>query len=288
VTPLGGASRGILHPAASQTTRRRHDPADYRPYSQDMTILAVTTPTTGTRYSVYTATEAAQVRAAQRLRHRVFAQELGARLRTGAPGLDVDDLDDFCDHLVISEDASGDVVGTYRMLPPGRTERLYADGEFDLTGLAPLRDALVEAGRSCVHRDHRSGAVINLLWSGIARYMQLAGYRWLAGCASVPLIDGGATAAAVWRLAEGRHLAPPPLRVRPHRPWPLPDARSEPGASSARDLAAAPLLRGYLRLGAWVCGPPAHDLDFGTADFFVLLSLDRANPRYLRHFLRQP
>src|SRR5258706_368383 len=156
-----------------------------------MTILAVAAPSqsTGdtTGYTLLVATDGAQVRAAQRLRYRVFAEELGATLH--GVDEDVDEFDAFCDHLIIREERTGDVVGTYRMLPPDRAARagrLYSEGEFDLAGLAPLRDALVETGRSCVHPDHRTGAVINLMWAGIARYMHLHGYRWLGGWAPVP------------------------------------------------------------------------------------------------------
>jgi putative hemolysin len=239
-----------------------------------MTILAVTAPAATARYSVQVATGGDQVAAAQRLRHRVFAQELGATLRPGAPGLDVDEFDAHCDHLVITEDNSGEVVGTYRMLPPGRTDRLYSDSEFHLGSLDPLRDALVETGRSCVHADHRTGAVINLMWTGIARYTHLSGRRWIAGCASVPEAD----ATAVWHQVQARHLAPPALRVAPRNPWPI-------GPRAERRATVPPLLKGYLRLGAWVCGEPAHDPDFRVADLFVLVSLDRVDPRYLRHFL---
>jgi putative hemolysin len=239
-----------------------------------MTILAVTGAGATTRFSVQVATEGAQVQAAQRLRHRVFAEELGATLHSEVPGLDVDEFDVHCDHLIITEDSSGEVVGTYRMLPPGRTDRLYSDGEFHLGPLAPLRDGLVETGRSCVHPDHRTGAVINLMWAGIARYMHLSGRRWLAGCASVPQAD----ATGVWHQVQARHLAPPPLRVAPRNPWPI-------GPGPERRVTMPPLLKGYLRLGAWVCGAPAHDPDFQVADLLVLLSLDRVDPRYTRHFL---
>jgi putative hemolysin len=261
-----------------------------------MTIQAVAAPSAGARYSVLVANGGAPVRAAQRLRHRVFTEEFGAVLHTPRAGVDVDDFDQHCDHLIIREDATGEVVGTYRMLPPGRTASLYADGEFDLAGLAALRGTLVETGRSCVHPAHRTGAVINLMWAGIARYMHLSGHRWLAGCVSVPLDDGGETAVAVWQLIRDRHLAPPAWRVRPRRPWPVPYAAhpdaTDPARAGGGDGPASklvpPLLRGYLRLGAWVCGPPAHDADFGVADFFALLSMDRVNPRYLRHFLGGP
>jgi len=243
------------------------------------------------RYSVRIATDESEIRAAQRLRHSIFAGELGARLPAGPePGLDVDDLDGYCDHLVIVAEPTGEVVGTYRMLPPERAAaagRLYAESEFDLGLLAPLRSGLVETGRSCVHADHRTGAVINLIWAGLCRYLHLTGMRWIAGCCSVPVDDGGATMAGVWQLVQARHLSPPRLRVRPHRPWPVAGPPTlGAGPSGPTGQAGLPaLLRGYLRLGAWVCGPPAEDVEFGVADLFVLLSLDRIDPRYLRHFL---
>ena len=221
-----------------------------------------------------------EVLAAQRLRHQVFAGELGATLRTPVPGHDVDRFDEYCDHLVVRDDATGEIVGTYRMLPPERAAEagsLYADTEFDLSALAPLRASLVETGRSCVHPDHRTGAVVGLVWAGIARYLLLSGNAWLAGCASVPLADGGELAAGVWRHVQARNLAPERYRVTPHRPW-------QPGPAPERTV-LPPLLRGYLRLGAWVAGPPAHDQDFGVADFFVLLGMERIDQRYLRYFL---
>lgn len=239
-----------------------------------MTILAAGAPARTGRYSVLVANDDDGITAAQRLRHRVFAAELGAVLHSDVPGSDVDEFDQYCDHLIVRDDATGEVVGTYRMLPPGRVGRLYADSEFHLAPLDPLRSALVETGRSCVHPDHRSGAVINLMWTGIVRYMHLHDRRWLIGCASVPLDD----AAAVWRRTSATSLAPPALRVRPRRPWPVDLDGGQPAT-------VPPLLKGYLRLGAWVCGPPAYDHDFGVADLPVLMSMDRMPARYLRHFL---
>jgi putative hemolysin len=249
-----------------------------------MAVLLTAPATIGTSgYTLLIADNQAHVAAAQRLRHRVFAEELGATLHSLVPGTDADEFDAYCDHLIVREDRTGEVVGTYRMLPPrgaAAAGRRYAEGEFDLAGLASLRDDLVETGRSCVDPAHRSGAVINLMWAGIARYLHLHGLRWLGGCASVPLDDGGAIAAGVRDLVHRKHLAPPALRIRPRLPW-TPPAGVVPGPRTA----VPPLLRGYLRLGAWVCGEPAYDPDFGVADFFVLLSLDRVDPRYLRHFL---
>jgi putative hemolysin len=247
--------------------------------------LLISTAESGTdalRYSFLVARHGDEIRAAQRLRHQVFAVEMGATLHSLEPGLDVDYFDEFCDHLVVREDLTGEIVGTYRMLPPERAReagRLYSDGEFDLSGIAGLRGALVETGRSCVHADHRNGAVVSLVWAGIGRYMLLSGHRWLAGCASVPLADGGSFASGVWNLVRDKHFAPPEYRVQPLNPW-----RAEDVDAPGRPV-LPPLLKGYLRLGAWVCGPPALDADFGVADLFVLLGMDNVDPRYLRFFL---
>ncbi|MFE0647312.1 GNAT family N-acetyltransferase [Streptomyces sp. NPDC059534] len=235
------------------------------------------------RYLVGLARDQEEVRAAQRLRHLVFAGELGARIDGPEPGLDTDAFDAYCDHLLVREETTGEIVGTYRILPPERAAvagRLYSETEFDLTRLAPVRHDLVEVGRSCVHPAHRNGAVIALIWAGLARYMTSTGHNWLAGCCSLPLADGGTLAAATWDTVKAKHLAPEEYWVTPHKLW-NPDGITRPEGRTE----LPPLLRGYLRLGAWVCGAPAHDPDFGVADLYVLLSLRRTNPRYLNHFL---
>ncbi|MFG2120342.1 GNAT family N-acetyltransferase [Streptomyces sp. NPDC048710] len=239
-------------------------------------------PAAPTRYTVTLARDEADVRAAQRLRHDVFAGEMGALLTTSQPGLDVDPFDAYCDHLLVRDTVTGQVVGTYRLLPPERAAvagRLYSESEFDLAPLDGIRPGLVEVGRSCVHPDHRDGTVIGLIWAGIARYMVDRGHEWLAGCCSVPLGDGGALATATWERVRAKHLAPEEFRVRPLLPW-------IPNTDVPADRMELPaLLRGYVRLGAWVCGEPAHDPDFGVADLYVLLSMRRVNARYLKHFL---
>lgn len=244
------------------------------------TASSVTTRTGA--YATSIAGSTAEIRAAQRLRHQVFAGEKGALLHSPLPGHDVDPFDEAADHLVVTSQPDGEVVGTYRLTPPGRTERLYCEAEFDLRCLpADVRATMVEAGRACVHPDHRSGAVINAMWGGLARYMLLSGHRYLAGCGSVPLTDGGQSAADTWLLGATRHPAPDGLRVHPRDAWhPQRPLTAVPDYSSL-----PPLLRGYLRIGAWVCGAPAHDRDFGVADFFVLLDMEQLNDRYRRYFL---
>lgn len=238
---------------------------------------------TSRKLSVALAVNGEQVREAQRLRYRVFVEEMGARLNTPEAGLDIDIFDAWCDHLLVRDELSNEVVGTYRILPPHQAKRigsLYSESEFDLTRLANLRPRMVEVGRSCVHPDYRNGGTITLLWAGLADYMLKNGYDYLIGCASISMADGGHAAASIYRQASAKHLGPIEWRVFPRCPLPL-------EALEQKDLEASlpPLIKGYLRVGAYVCGEPAWDPDFNTADLLLLLPLARMNPRYMKHFM---
>ncbi len=222
-----------------------------------------------------------EVREAQRLRWKVFADELGARIATPLPGHDIDIFDPYCDHLLVRS-AEGQLVGTYRVLPPHQAQRvggLYSEIEFDLTRLIHLRPRLLELGRSCVHRDFRGGAVIMALWAGLADYMRRHALDAMIGCASVAMHDGGHYAASLWAALRKTHLAPVEDHMQPRLPLPVANLR--------QDLPAQPppLLKGYLRVGARICGAPAWDPDFNTADFPILMRLSDVSSRYARHFL---
>jgi putative hemolysin len=218
---------------------------------------------------------------AQRLRYRVFAGEMGANLPSRTPGVDHDVFDPYCDHLVVRDTQSGEVVGTYRILSPENASQVgyYSENEFDLTRLQHLRSRLVEIGRSCVHPDYRTGATITLLWSGLAQYMTERGYDYLMGCASISMADGGHAAASLYnRLAE-EHLGPLEYRVFPRCPLPLAALQQD------RPAETPPLIKGYLRAGAWICGEPAWDPDFNTADLPILLPMAKVTNRYAKHYL---
>jgi putative hemolysin len=252
-------------------------PADSLPLRD---AVAAPAPATEPRLTVQLARSAADIEDAQRLRFKVFAEELGAAVSSVNEGLDRDTFDAHCDHLIVRDEDTLRVVGTYRILPPHRARalgRLYSESEFDLSRLAHLRPSLVEVGRSCVHRDYRSGATILLLWAGLARYMKDGGYQHLIGCASAPLADGGRQAARV-RDDLQKYLTEPEYRVFPHIPFPW--SRMQRAATAPMP----PLIKGYLRLGARVCGEPAWDPHFNTADFLIWLALGSLNPRYARHF----
>ncbi len=234
-----------------------------------------------TGYTLSFATSAGEVAEAQRLRFKVFAEEMGARLPDPHSGLDRDVYDAFCEHLLVREEKEGKVVGAYRLLPPEAARevgRFYAETEFDIARLALLRESTVEAGRSCVHWEHRNGAVIMLLWTGIARFMKRYGYEYLIGCASISLRDGGHAAANLYNSLQAAQFTAPEYRVFPRLPLPV-DKLANGDA-----VAAPPLVKGYLRAGAKVGGAPAWDPDFNTADLFMLLNMSQMNPRYARHF----
>lgn len=237
------------------------------------------------RLGVRLAESAEDIRRAQKLRYSIFAEEMGATLATAHLGIDTDEYDALCDHLIVEDHTSGQVVGTYRMLPPEaarQADSLYCEHEFDISRIAHLRDQAIEIGRSCVHKDFRSGAVITLLWSGLAEYVAHKDCEYLIGCASVSLVDGGHQAVSLYRQLEGAHLSPAEWRVFPHLPLPLDKVQVD--APSAPMPA---LIKGYLRAGAMICGEPAWDPDFNCADFFMLLPMSRLNHRYNRHFVSE-
>lgn len=239
--------------------------------------------------SVRLARSLAEIDGAQALRYRVFAEEMGARLDSRREGRDEDCFDAWCEHLVVRDERADRIVGTYRVLAGERARRLgtfYAETEFDLTRLARVRDGLCEIGRACVDPAYRGGPALLLLWQGIAALMRERGSTHLIGCASVPLDDGGAHALELWRELARSHLAPIEYRVFAREPlWPR-DAPLPHGAAAAPRAVPIPsLLRGYLRMGAWIGGEPAHDDAFRTADLFMLLPLARMEAKYARRWL---
>jgi len=226
-----------------------------------------------------------EVREAQRLRHQVFATELGARLPQTLPGHDIDLFDDYCEHLLVRDSASGQVIGTYRVLTPAQAKRVgstYTDTEFDLTRLRDLRNRMVELGRSCVHADHRHGGVIMALWGALFEFMDRNRLDTMIGCASIPMLHNGvvtgAAAASIWHQLRQTHLAEIQFHVRPRLPLPVDDL--DHGLS----IDPPALIKGYLRLGAKVLGAPAWDPDFNTADLPMMMRIADLPVRYRKHF----
>jgi L-ornithine Nalpha-acyltransferase len=236
--------------------------------------------------------------AAQRLRYQVFYEEMGATPLSNdiLRGLDSDRFDALCDHLLVIDPLlpkEQSVVGTYRLLPGSRLDDpadFYSASEFDLNPMlanGPVLNRLLECGRSCIAKGYRGNRTVQMLWRGIAAYMADHQIEAMFGCASLP---GTNAAALAPQLAFLHHqaLAPLPLRVTalPERAAPLeqlncprPDKRS-----ILKNL--PPLIKAYLRLGAWVGDGASIDRQFDTTDVFILLPTNNIPARYYAHFDR--
>jgi len=232
---------------------------------------------------------------AQALRYRVFYEEMGARASAemARTRRDFDALDEACDHLLVLDNTVGDpalrVVGTYRLnlqAGQGKTTRFYSAGEYDLTQLLRNPARLLEVGRSCVAHGYRRGAVMQLLWLGIAQYMAAHSVGIMFGCASFPGADPMAQSYALSYLYH-HHLAPPELRARAlsglHVEMAmLPKDRVD--ADKAR-AALPPLIKGYLRLGGCVGDGAVIDHQFNTVDVCIIVEASRIAEKYYRFYL---
>jgi putative hemolysin len=249
------------------------------------------TSSPGPRYSLLLSTDPGLIEAAQRLRYDVFTSTPGFALPTaGTEQIDVDRFDEYCDHLLVRDDDTGELVGCYRMLAPAgaiAAGGLYTETEFEVRAFDPLRPSLVEMGRAVVRDGHRNGGVVLLMWAGILAYLDRYDYDYVTGCVSVPIGDEsdgevpGSQLRGVRDFILSRHAAPPQYRVHPYRPV-LVDGVAIDDIPPPPRPSVPPLMRGYLRLGAQVCGEPAHDPDFGVGDFCVLLDKRHADTRYLK------
>lgn len=232
------------------------------------------------------ATTADEIEALQRLRFDVYTQDMNVVFPNAVDGIDKDRFDDFCEHLMVCDARTNQVVGTYRVMSPTRAVEAggyYSESEFDLSQLADIRSMLTECGRSCTHPDYRNGAAIMLLWTGLAQYLYMHNYRYMLGCASVSLADGGVQAAEVWRAAKQEKALNPDLPyIKPLHPYPL--EKLESLSVPDEKVKIPPLIKGYLKIGARICGEPAWDKDFNAADFPVIIDLQNMDVRYRKHF----
>jgi len=238
-------------------------------------------------FEVKIATEPSEIEQAQRLRFEVFNLELNKGLKSAYQhGLDIDEFDPFCDHLIVREIKSGDVVGTYRLLRGSQARRnigFYSEKEFDLSRIKQLDGELMELGRSCARKDFRDRALIPLMWEAITEQVRTHKVRYLFGCGSL-YSTGAAEVSAFYALLKNRYFADDSCRVQP-----LENCRFKAliddlpmGDEQGLFQKLPSLIKGYLRIGALVCGPPALDAEFGTADFFLLLDFGAMKEEYLR------
>jgi putative hemolysin len=221
--------------------------------------------------------------AAFRLRFQVFNLELDEGLDASrSTGYDIDRFDAVCDHLIVEHAGSGQVVGTYRLqtgMIAAASLGYYGEREFDFAPYRQLGDSIIELGRACVHRDHRSTDVLNLLWRGIAQYALRHRARYLIGCSSLTSQDPR-HGSAVYRILQ-KHMVEPSLRTVPNADFAMPLVFPENASCKVPKL-----LRAYLAVGGRICGPPAIDREFKTIDFLTLMDLEILHPRLRARFLK--
>ena len=235
--------------------------------------------------------------AACRLRFKVFNIELGEGLDSSyETGLDSDQFDLFCDHLLVEEKASRKIVGTYRMqsgASAGRNLGYYSEQEFVLAPYEPLRGGILELGRASIDREHRTPEVLTLLWRGIAQYATDMGLRYLIGCSSLNSKDP----AEGWRMYRQllSYRVPAEFETTPTARYACPVEHEGEGAQlpaedeirthSDTSVKIPKLLKTYLAIGARIAAPPAWDREFGTIDFLTLLDLKMVSPGARHRFL---
>lgn len=232
-------------------------------------------------YRIRLAQSETDVRAAQLLRFLVFNLELREGLEDSYHTcLDADPFDAVCDHLLVEDVASGEVVGTYRLqtgIRAGTGRGYYSEQEFDFAPYESLRPQLLELGRACIRAEHRSFAVLSRLWQGIVHYARDRGTRYLIGCSSLAS-QAPAVGAAAYQLLQPQ-LVRREFRTRPVASYDCPLSPLAPDAPAIPKLLGA-----YLALGARICGPPALDREFKTIDFLTLLDLHDLSARTMQRW----
>ncbi|MFH1996889.1 MAG: GNAT family N-acyltransferase [Candidatus Omnitrophota bacterium] len=233
-----------------------------------------------------------EVEMAQRLRYEVFNIEQKRGLKsTEMYGIDFDEFDKYCLHLLVMEKSSGKLTGTYRAhlgCIANSANGFYSSKEYEVHGLYKFADKCLELGRTCVSSEHRSGSIIALLWGGITEILVRADLRYMLGCVSLKGTDP-TIGWAMYQYIVKKYSVCKDFSVIPRPGFKL----DRPADSEIKKLLAdertlknniPPLFKGYLRLGGVICGEPALDKEFGTIDFFILVDINKVPARYKRHF----
>jgi len=235
------------------------------------------------QFSVRMAKTDEDLRAAQALRYEVFVRELGGSgaLVDHEAGLERDQFDPYFDHMLVSDDTSGEVVGVYRLLRGDQAERLgrfYSEDEYDLAPLRASGRKLLELGRSCLHAQYRGGMAMFHLWNGLAAYVAEHEIEVLFGVASFHGTDAMDLAQPLSML-HANHLAPEELRVRSKAYQPM-NVLPEDQIDRRKAMLETPaLIKAYLRLGGFVGDGAYVDHDFNTTDVCLILDTARMNAR---------
>lgn len=264
-----------------------HDMATIRRQIADPPLIAEKD-----QYLIKFAITDAEIEDAFRLRYNVFNVEQGKGLSSSKNGIDKDEFDDHCLHLIVVRKDDSRVVGTYRIhfgaVAAHSQLGFYSEQEYRIDGLAPIAASCIEVGRSCVAQDSRNGSVMALLWSGISELLYRSKQQYLLGCVSLEVTEPVAGWALYEYFRNGNYFAGD-IRAVPKKGYELPRPPENEILEAAADrhrihAMIPPLFKGYLRLGAKICGEPAFDHEFGSIDFFIILDVMQVPQRYMKHF----
>tara|TARA_B100000941_G_scaffold285201_1_gene256912 strand:+ start:191 stop:1006 length:816 start_codon:yes stop_codon:yes gene_type:complete len=226
------------------------------------------------------------IKNAQRLRFNTFFKE--DAIDNPDYILDSDEYDKFCDHLVVIDKSvsSHHVVGTYRLMinySNNSKGDFYTETEFDLYNLKKLDLKILEVGRSCVHKNYRDGKIIRLLWRGLSTYIKKSKVDFIIGCASFQCSNTNKIRNQLSFL-KNFYSAPKkyltfPLKSK-NAKWKSADISKISKLKIFKSL--PPLIKAYLRVGAWVGEGAVFDPHFKTIDICIILKSDKIDPKYLK------
>ena len=250
--------------------------------------LAATPPAQAPVLTLKLAQSCGEIEEALRLRYRVFVEEANNQVLAHASGLEQDEYDAICDHLLVRDQNTDEVVGTYRLLPGSRAVRyrgFYSETEFDLTAFQGSKIHALELGRSCVAAAYRGTRAIQMLWGGIAQYLADNRHSHLIGCASLHLSERSELD-ELYSMLKHHALITDRYGVAPLETHRIRDLQARPTSCSEKELVRRlpPLLKGYRWMGAEIASEPAYDPLFDSTDFFVVFATDQMTRRYQRHF----
>ncbi|GAB6078041.1 GNAT family N-acetyltransferase [Hydrogenobaculum acidophilum] len=235
-------------------------------------------------FTIKTAQNSKELRKALELRHNVFYQELLNKNKLFR--IDIDKFDFIADHIIIIDNKTQNVVGTYRIISSNFSNKFYSETEFDIASIKLLKATKIEIGRASVHKDYRNGAIIALLWKGIAYYAKLVGAKYVFGCSSVQTenIFEIVFAYKYLKQFENKMVVPlPDFRIKNFETY-LKTLDSVNIDINSLKVFVPSLIHGYLKAGATICGEPAFDKHFKCADFITLLDADNLNTSFNRRF----
>ena len=244
------------------------------------------------RFLVKLAENHEEVEKAQRLRYEVFNLEQGRGLETAEKyGIDFDEFDEYCLHLLVMDKKSDRAIGTYRAhlgCVANSAKGFYSSREYQIKGLYKIADKCIELGRSCVSPEYRTGAVVGLLWSAISELLTRADLLYMLGCVSLEERDPK-IGWALYEYFKKNKMVCRSFSVSPRPGFklqkpPLLELRRTLADKIALKKNIPPIFKGYLRLGGQICGEPALDREFGTIDFFIFVDVTKVPERYVRHF----